>query len=595
MTEFLSLLRWLDFWPVLGAWGIVSLLLLLFLVFGSQKHGDLRLNLQLNSLSRFEFSLLLYLFLIVVVIGVIAWVAPPNTWDSMTYHMSRVIHWIQNKSVTFYPTNILRQLHQTPWSEFAILHFQILTGGDRFANFIQWFSMVGSIVGVSLLAKELKATIRGQVFAAVVCGTIPMGIMQGSSTQTDYVVGLWLVCFVYFAMLLRKKVTVLHALGTGMALGLCILTKATAYIFAFPFLVWLGLSSINPRHAKKMVLVALALVIAFVINLGHYARNFDLYGNPLGPGQESATLGYANEVFSFSATTSNLVRNIGLHLGTPFGQGNTALTNAIAFLHKFIGISPSDARTTWAGTEFQIPQASFHEQTAGNPVQLFLIIAALFLYVFQRPKERDAGTYIFSLLLAFVLFCVYLKWQPWNSRLHLPLFILWAPLLGLMISRTRHDKTANILMVSLIVMALPLVFYNKSKPFLGKINVFTTNRNQQYFEYRPELAGPYIEAAQILSGLHCSDIGLDIGLDDWEYPLWVLLREKTNGVIRMEHVNVTNISQRKNDVNHLSTFNPCAIFAVNSDPPNTVSIGDIVYLREWSSDPVSVYTRTLSP
>jgi hypothetical protein len=95
-----------------------------------------------------------------------------------------------------------------------------------------------------------------------------------------------------------------------------------------------------------MVLVALALVIAFVINLGHYARNFDLYGNPLGPGQESATLGYANEVFSFSATTSNLVRNIGLHLGTPFGQGNTAFCISSSAFPRVMHVQPGQAQNS---------------------------------------------------------------------------------------------------------------------------------------------------------------------------------------------------------------------------------------------------------
>ena len=75
MTEFLSLLRWLDFWPVLGAWGIVLLMLLLTLVFLNQRHVDFRLNLHPTGLSGFERSLLASLFFIVVVIGVIAWVA----------------------------------------------------------------------------------------------------------------------------------------------------------------------------------------------------------------------------------------------------------------------------------------------------------------------------------------------------------------------------------------------------------------------------------------------------------------------------------------------------------------------------------------
>jgi hypothetical protein len=595
MTEFLSLLRWLDFWPMFGTWSIVSLLLLLILIFGNRKYGDLHLNLHFISLSRFELSLMFYLSLIIIVIGVIALVAPPNTWDSMTYHMSRVVHWIQNKSVAFYPTSIQRQLYQNPWSEFAILHLQILDGGDRFANFIQWFSMVGSIIGVSLLAKEFKASRRGQIFAAIICATIPMGILQGSSTQTDYVVSFWLVCFFYFSMLLRKEANLLYAFGTGVALGLGILTKATAYIFALPFLVWLGLSLIKHRYTKKILFIVLILVIAFVINLGHYARNIDLYGNSLGPGQEGPNYVYANEVYTFSAATSNIIRNIGLHLGTPINQINTILDNAIYLFHRFIGISPNDIRTTWAGTEFHVPPLSLQEDFAGNPMYLILITASLLLYAFQRPRERDVAFYTFSILLAFLLFCGYLKWQPWNSRLHLPLFVLYAPFVGLVISRIRVEKIANLFLVLLIVMSLPWVFYNQSKPVFGKNSIFTSNRNLQYFSNRPSLAGTYIESAQILSGLHCSDIGLIVGADDWEYPLWVLLRENTNGIVHLEHVNVTNISGLKYGDNHLGILNPCAIFAVSADPPSVVLVGDIVYSREWSSDSVVVYTPILRP
>jgi len=594
ITEVLSLLRWLDFWSLLAAWGIVLLLLLLILAFGSRKEFGLRHNLHHISISRFELALLVCVFLVVVTIGVIAWVAPPNTQDSMTYHMSRVIHWIQNKSVAFYPTHILRQLHQNPWSEYAILHFQILNGGDRFANFIQWFSMVGSIVGVSLLAKELNASIRGQIFAAVVCATIPMGILQGSSTQTDYVVSFWLVCFVYFAILLRKEANLLYALGTGAALGLGILTKSTAYIFAFPFLVWLVLSTVKVRLSIKMPLIALALMFAFVTNLGHYARNYDLYGNPLGPGQESSDLVYANETYSVSAVTSNLIRNVGLHLGTPVNRLNAALVNAISLLHKLIGIAPNDVRTTWGGKEFYIP-FSAHEDTAGNLVHLILITIAIILYVFQRPREREAGLYIFSLTLAFLLFSVYLKWQPWNSRLHLPLFILCAPFIGLIISRTRDNKIANLCMALLIVVALPWVFLNSSRPILGKNSIFTTSRIEQYFINRPSLLSPYLESAQILSDLHCSDIGLVIGIKDWEYPLWILLRENTGEIVRIEHVNVTNISQWLYSGNYHDKFNKCAIFTLNPDPTDTVLIGGMVYSREWSSDSVNLYSRTSIP
>src|SRR5262245_61501082 len=90
--------------------------------------------------------------LIALVVGTIALLAPPNNVDSMTYHMSRVVHWIQNRGVSFYPTHIMYQLFHSPWAEYAILHLQLLSSGDRFANLVQWFSMGGSMIGASLIA-----------------------------------------------------------------------------------------------------------------------------------------------------------------------------------------------------------------------------------------------------------------------------------------------------------------------------------------------------------------------------------------------------------------------------------------------------------
>ena len=74
---------------------------------------------------------------VAVVIGLtelVAFIAPPNTWDTMAYHMARVAHWAQNGTVRHYPIPYLPQLYHPPWAEFAITHFQLLSGGDRFAN-----------------------------------------------------------------------------------------------------------------------------------------------------------------------------------------------------------------------------------------------------------------------------------------------------------------------------------------------------------------------------------------------------------------------------------------------------------------------------
>src|SRR5262249_40354994 len=90
--------------------------------------------------------------LIGFLVGGTALAAPPNTWDSMEYHMPRIVHWLQNRSVAFYATHGTRQLQMQPWAEYAILQLHALSGGDRLDNLVQWFSMAGSVTGVTLIA-----------------------------------------------------------------------------------------------------------------------------------------------------------------------------------------------------------------------------------------------------------------------------------------------------------------------------------------------------------------------------------------------------------------------------------------------------------
>ena len=591
ITEFLSLFRQITFSAVLAFW-FTSLAIALIIVVrlgGSVKEPSLRSFLE--GLSPFERSLLGGLAVITAVIALIAWISPPNNWDSLTYHMSRVAHWIQNRTVANYPTNLLRQLHQNPQAEFTILNFQILSGTDRLANLVQWFSMVGSVVGVSLLAKQLGATARGQILAAVVAGTIPMGILQGSSTQNDYVVAFWMVCLVYYSMLLKADGKLLCALAAGASLGLAILTKGTAYLYAFPFMVWVGLSLIRSRHAKGLTLIAVVVATSLLINVGHYARNYELYGSPMGPGQEGGSFRYSNDTFTIASAASNVVRNAGLHAGTPFKRVNAVLERGIYRLHEVVGIDPNDPRTTWPRTEFRVARLSNHEDLAGNPLHLVLILACLPVLFLRRRNNNDSRYYSACLLAAFLLFSIYLKWQPWHSRLQLSLFVLWSPVIGLLLSEIHYRRLANGIMVILIAGAIPWLVYNSSRPLIGDRNIFATSRDRQYFANRPALFDAYDRSAQFLSTSGCSAIGLVSGGDDWEYPLWVLLHEHETHQFRLEHVNVRNISRTESAKDPFRTFAPCTVIVIGGPPSTEMSVGTSTYSRKSLSDPVGVFVR----
>jgi 4-amino-4-deoxy-L-arabinose transferase-like glycosyltransferase len=519
----------------------------------------------------------------------------------MTYHMSRVAHWIQNQSVSHYPTNILRQLYLTPGSEFIITHFQILSGGDRLANFVQWFSMVGSACGVSLIAKQLGAGAQGQVLAAVVVTTVPMGILQASSTQNDYVVSFWLTCFVYFLILLKSKEIGQPiwpcSLAVGASLGLAILTKGTAYIFAFPFLVWFALSSITRSRQKLWKSAFIIAIIALSINFAHYARNFDLFGSPLGPGQEGAPGSgpkLTNDVFTVSTLISNSARNIALEMGTPFERLNVFTEKAIYKLHSLMGLSVNDPRTTWRGTTwrgtlFGRPYLAWHEDFAGSPVHLACIVLSVVVLLSSRLLRGRPCLFCYSMAVTagFLLFSFLLRWQPWNTRLHLPLFVLWSPFIAAVLSRSQ--KVASCLAVGLLISALPWVVHNKTRPLTGSWNIFNTSRIDLYFSNRIELRDPYTEATDFVRAQKCSQVGFL--LTDWEYPLWVLLRGNNNMGVRITHVGVANNSAAKYESGSIDPFSVCAIVSVYGERNKEAAIEARSYNPAWMAGPVKVLLK----
>ncbi len=127
------------------------------------------------------------LMILFVLAAVSALAYRPNNWDSMTYHLARVAHWIQHRSVAPYPTAIWRQNLLTPGAEYLLLALQVVSGTDRLAALVQLSSWMILAAAVVPLARTFGAP-RGVARAgAVIVGAAPMAILQASSTQNDLV------------------------------------------------------------------------------------------------------------------------------------------------------------------------------------------------------------------------------------------------------------------------------------------------------------------------------------------------------------------------------------------------------------------------
>ena len=283
-TEFFSIWNALTFEVLLVFWAGVTIVSGLYLYFYGNRQAVL--HMLSGAWIQFRASKALWVVMLAwLAILAIALVYPPNNWDSMVYHMARVASWTQQGSIGFFPTTILRQITFPPLAGWHILHFQILASGDRFANTVQWLALVGCGMAASLIAGELKQAFPVQVLALVIATTLPMGLLQGSSTQNDLVVSFWLLAFVLFSLQYLRKPTAARMSSCGLALGFALLTKGTAYVLAPPLAVMLLLYGIihtqGARSRLKVVSAAMViLTIALLLNSSHWARNWSLFRHP---------------------------------------------------------------------------------------------------------------------------------------------------------------------------------------------------------------------------------------------------------------------------------------------------------------------------
>ena len=485
---------------------------------------------------------------IVGIVAVAAWMSPPNSADAMAYHMPRVVYWAQAGSVAFFPTPYFNQISLQPLTEYFYLHTYLLSGGDHFINLVNCAAFAAAIVGVSALAGAIGAGSRGQAFAALFCASLPNGILQASGAKNEWMLALWLICAAYFAA--RED-----AVFTGLALGLALATKATAYLFAPPLILALLLIRRPRVRARSLAWIAAGIL---VVNAPQYVRNLRLSGSPLGydSAQGDGVFRWRNDHPGVKSTISNLIRHTSDQLGDRNERWNQAVFRTALALHRALGIDPDSPETTWPYARFTPPINANHEANANNRWHLLLLVVAAGFVTVARRKVWLL--YAAGLLAAFLLFCFYLRWQPFTGRLELPLFALAAPLAGTFLESLRPAVLALPVCLFLLAGARLPLFQNWTRPLTGEHSLFVTARDDNYFrDMTPwDYRATYLPAVDLTLRSGCNDVGIDINRDQLEYPFQALLRER-NPAVRFRHTGVRNASARYESAN---LPRPCAVF-----------------------------------
>lgn len=571
VTEGLSLIQSLTSSSVALFWlfvDLVSLVMVLFLFQYRQgtRHIKQRVHHILSSfqavdgLSRFSLTVV---FIVLLVTLATALIAPPNNWDSMTYHMPRVMHWIQNQSVQQYPTNNLRQISFPPGAAYIITQFQLLAGSDRFAICVQWLALLGSIMGISLLTRNLVGS-QYQWISALVCISIPMAIMQAMTTQTDLTTAFWLVSFTFFVFR-SEEYSRQDLFWIAASLGLAILTKPTAFIFGLSPSMYFVFRLFKKLPFRKLITAMVSFsLITFSFSLPSFWRNYNMFSHFLG-----IDLGTRATEFGLSPFISTFLKT--LLINFPL----SIFRNFISFVHThMLGLRIDDLRFNFDGVNImEEPLLKFlapHEDFVGSPIHILLFAIGVYIIFIKYRKNlmkgkrnisEKQGFDIFilavSILVSFILFCTLLKWQKYHNRLLLPLIVFSTPIITYSIKNiiSLHMRRAVIMVLALGAVSYALTPIRHpliSLPIISdkqlreqSRSVLQLDREDIYFSgVMKELKVPYHAAVDAINQHHCQSIGILLGEADWEYPLWVLLKSKLQQPFQLKHINIRNVSKR---------------------------------------------------
>ena len=549
-TELLSAPTLLRLPQVAAVWAEAAALAALWLWLVEGRRGARALRRRLRRIRtrwaarRMELAGVAIVLLAVFLIGVLS---PPNNWESMAYRMTRVVMWLQQGSVDHYATPYPAQLHHSPLISWHALHLHLLAGGDRFANVADWLGLAGCGVAASLMARELKQPLRVQALAAVLATTVPAAVLAGSSTQGNVLAAYWLLCAALLFVQHLRRPAWWRLACCGAAAGFAVLAKPTMYVIGPPVALALGLyGAIACRRPKRTALALVAvLALAATMNVGHYARNWQVFGHPTSPpGQRD----HVNARFGADVLAANLVRNSLLHWASPSTKFNEALLAATAELLG--GIPDLPEATLGVPLTATGIRGRFNEMFAANFLHYWLLVVSAVGLVFLRKRAPpSSGTALCSYLLggwllAVVAFSGVLQWERWNTRYDVGLFMLGCPLAATFLAaalrgrKRLQERCLRIAAGLFLVASSPYLLLKESAPVL-KLDfdyetlpaetIFAATRAQAYFNH---IGGqPYhltfAALADAIAELEPKVVGLHHPYKwPFDYPLYVLLKER---------------------------------------------------------------------
>lgn len=603
-SEVLGYFRLLSFYPLLVLWSMCAGTTLI-LLWGARR--------QLRKFFGIERSLAFYIVATFAVVTLfIALTAAPNNWDSQAYHLPRIEHWIQDGSLAYYPSWNARQNEFAPLSELLLLQTRVLSGSDFYYLLIQWIGMLGSVAAAFRITRQLGGNREQCWIAAVFLATLPIGILESTSTQNDYLVAVFLMAFITLgieAIEQRRPSAglVLAAAAAGVMTGL---VKPIGFMIGAGFALWFAIAlsrgvtlGLWLRRVAGIAVVAAVLLAPFAARFAGGAKTDDL---------EAV---HFSSSFGIRQTLDSLIRHWVSNLAIGVPEVDDPVVRISEKITYRIGLQAHRADTSDPLRPNYIPPVGlliFHEDLGPNQLHTILLTLAFLALAIRwpRPPSNRLLIYCVSWLAGILVFASLSRFSLWAVRYHLAGFAAGAPFFAMAWpDRWSGSKKTAALMLLLALGGAPSLLLNQSRelfplwrtqfPSLGRdrFSYLTQTRLERQFVNQPQLLAPYQEAIDTIVRSKASQIGIIMDRDNFEYPIWLMLRQRTLvHPIRIEAVAVPEQIHWP-----LGPFTPEMIFwdKGTDEAPPTLTVGGQEFRRISQSEPlighssrVALYERT---
>jgi len=504
------------------------------------------------------------LTIILALLFFVAVKSPVNNNDALRYHLARVVHWIQDQSLSHFATAYLPQVMHPIGAELEIFNIYLLWGNDRPVNLVQWISMVGALVAVSGLVSLMGGSKTAQWLAITFSVSLPVGILEATNAQNDLVTAFWYLTLLYSILLLKcHKSFIFDSIIIGLCLGMGMLSKATFYTFAIAPLVYMTILFFR-YYKTRQAIISLFLVgiIAISLNLGFWTRNILSFGSPFG--QQDFVAGHISRGLVPGTILTGSLRNLSQNLVTPSDSFNAMIV--MAMKNSLSVIDP-------AMENFDLEWGWNHEDLAGNPLHLILFFLSLILLAMFYRKFPASGiwSYLVIVLVSYWILGTIVRYDLYGNRYQLPIFISFAPLVGITYAVLTPRRITHSLSVLLLLSAFPWVLFNRTRPLIAMRDssdpytipclagcttgsILNEPPEKTMFAVWGTMGEAYVDAMLQVKKTGCKDIGLKLDSNDLEYAYWYLIGAPQNEM-RLESIVTSPELERYLD----PTFKPCII------------------------------------